>query len=124
MGEKEDRAEGDDREEVSPNQADADATPVKKGTKTKGKKSAKAKADDCEFELMSDISKSISNLSNVASRAVDSESVPKATGVDAHELWSQLLAIKLRQLKKKEAEKFKNKVDAMILDLLPDDNDD
>lgn len=72
---------------------------------------------------MSDISKSMNTISNVAAKVVDSDTAQKAP-LDAHELWAQLLAMKLRQLKKKEAEKFKNQVDGLILDLLPEDNDD
>ena len=86
----------------------------------KGKKSSKGK-DDADYEIMLDISKSMSNISSLAQKTKGESSKPPC---DSHELWAQLLAIKLRQLKKKQAEQFKNKVDGMILEMMPDDSDD
>ena len=96
-----------------------------KGKDVKGKKLKKGTKgkDDGDYAIMLDISKSMSTISNLAATAGAPGSA-QTKQVDSHEMWAQLLAIKLRQLKKKQAEQFKNKVDAMILELLPDDSSD
>ena len=72
---------------------------------------------------MVNISDSISTISTAATRAIAGDSAPKPC-LDSHGIWAELLAMKVRQLKRKEAERFKHDVDAMILDLMPDDSND
>ena len=64
----------------------------------------------------------MSTISCAASQLANVETAPKAV-IYSRELWAQLLAVKLRMLKKKEAETIKNKVYGMLLDLLPEDSD-
>ena len=123
--EQDEGAEDDDDADDGKALEDSACAPKKKdATGTKVKKSSKGKEkDDTEITMMVDISKSMSTISSAASQLANVESGSKKPVVDSHELWAQLLAVKLRSLKKKEAETFKNKVDGMLLDLLPEDSD-
>ena len=93
-----------------------------KGKDVKGKKKGTKGKEDGDYAIMLDISKSMSTISNLAATTAGPSA--QSRKIDSHELWAQLLADKIRLLKKKQAEQFKNKVDAMIIELLPDDSDD
>ena len=69
------------------------------------KRKTKAK-DDPDREIMSDISKSVSSLSEYITQKPKEEE-------DTNEIWAKLLAVKMKQMDTMDVEEFKIKVDQL-----------
>ena len=91
--------------------------------KRSGKKKPKSPAEEKEEELMSTLSDTVQSVGDIIKHRQTAAAEPSdSRKKDCHDVWAELLAVKIRKMPEMKAEEFKLKVDTMALDVLKGDD--